>query len=141
MTRWRRHVVAAVVVIATVAACPARAGGADTPPDSRHQSPRSEELGGPQAASGSPRDLAVGPATAVARGLLFIYQRGASPTKGQRCPMYPSCSEYSRLAVNRYGVLMGVLKTADRLHRCGHDLRTYPVTSDADGWLKAYDAP
>jgi hypothetical protein len=92
-------------------------------------------------APASLREAAVGPAQTLARGLLFVYQRGAAPSKGQACPMYPSCSEYARLAVLRHGVLRGVLMAADRLHRCGHDLRYYPRVADADGWLKARDEP
>ena len=75
----------------------------------------------------STRLIPVGPADAMAQGLFFLYQKGAAPSKGQRCPMYPSCSEYGRQAVVKHGLLMGVLMAADRIHRCGHDLRYYPI--------------
>src|SRR6266853_2281512 len=35
-----------------------------------------------------------GPAHLIAKALFFIYQRGLSPSKGQKCPMSPPCSEY-----------------------------------------------
>ncbi|RMD82081.1 MAG: membrane protein insertion efficiency factor YidD [Candidatus Dadabacteria bacterium] len=69
------------------------------------------------------------------RWLFALYQRGIGPTKGVRCPMYPSCSEYGRRAIAHYGLLRGLLMTADRLHRCGHDLQFYdPLWSPQSGW-------
>ncbi len=53
--------------------------------------------------------------------------------------MNPSDSAYSRQAIERYGLSRGVLMTADRLHRCGHDLSHYPIVRTANG-LK-YDDP
>ncbi len=67
------------------------------------------------------------PGRFILQGLFLIYQKGFGPTKGTRCPMYPSCSEFSRLAIARRGLLWGVIATADRLHRCGHDLNFYDV--------------
>ena len=68
----------------------------------------------------------VAPTSLLVPILYRIYQRGAGPTKGVRCPMYPSCSEYSRISVVKSGLVLGILKTSDRLHRCGHDLSFYP---------------
>jgi putative component of membrane protein insertase Oxa1/YidC/SpoIIIJ protein YidD len=43
------------------------------------------------------------------------------------CPMYPSCSEYSRQAVARFGFAKGWVMSMDRLMRCGRDeTRTAP---------------
>jgi putative component of membrane protein insertase Oxa1/YidC/SpoIIIJ protein YidD len=71
----------------------------------------------------------VTPAQVMVRPLFRLYQRGVGASKGQTCPMVPSCSEYSRLAVARRGFLKGVLMSSDRLHRCGHDLSLYAMTS------------
>ncbi len=68
----------------------------------------------------------LGPAHVIGKALFFLYQHGASPSKGQRCPMIPSCSEYGRQAFEAHGVITGVVLAADRLHRCGHDLQFYP---------------
>ena len=97
--------------------------------------------GGPGAgvaAEEGPRPVA--PGRAISRVLFIIYQRGAAPSKGQKCPMSPSCSEYGRLAVERFGLLEGTLMTADRLHRCGHDLRYYPTVIDERG-VGSWDPP
>lgn len=52
------------------------------------------------------------------------YQIILGPIKGENCPMYPSCSNYGIEAVKKYNI-KGLLITADRLNRCGHDLKYY----------------
>ncbi len=47
--------------------------------------------------------------------LLKIYQNYISPVKGDRCPMYPTCSAYSVQAVKKHGPIIGIAMTADRL--------------------------
>ena len=47
--------------------------------------------------------------------LLKIYQNYISPVKGDRCPMYPTCSQYSVQAMHKHGPIIGVVMTADRL--------------------------
>lgn len=57
----------------------------------------------------------------VARCLLVLlsgYQRWLSPLLGPRCRFYPTCSDYARIAVLRFGPLRGSLLTAWRLLRC-----------------------
>lgn len=65
--------------------------------------------------------------------LLRFYQKFIGPTKGRYCPMYPSCSQYSLEAIRRYGLIHGLLMTADRLHRCSHDILQYPVIDTPAG--------
>ena len=78
----------------------------------------------------------VAPHAIVSQGLFFTYQNLLGSTKGQsRCPMSPSCSEYGRLAVRRYGLARGVLMAGDRLHRCGHDFHLYSTTVENRGVL------
>lgn len=81
------------------------------------------------------------PQRAITRALFAMYQGGASLSKGQSCPMSPSCSEYGRLAVRHRGLLIGVLLTADRLHRCGHDLQWYPPAWNSAGLRAADQVP
>ena len=57
--------------------------------------------------------------------LIKTYQRTISPDHGiivfggaMRCRFYPSCSQYTYEAVNRYGVLKGALKGLWRILRC-----------------------
>lgn len=71
------------------------------------------------------RESSVSPAAAFVRALFFTYQKLMGPSKGTRCPMYPSCSEYARLQVAARGLAVGILAAGDRIHRCGHDLHYY----------------
>jgi uncharacterized protein len=47
-----------------------------------------------------------------------LYQGLISPTIGQRCKYYPSCSEYAVQAISRFGILRGLVLAAWRLLRC-----------------------
>ena len=47
-----------------------------------------------------------------------VYQRLLSPLMGQRCKYYPSCSEYAAQAIQRYGILRGLVLAGWRLLRC-----------------------
>jgi putative membrane protein insertion efficiency factor len=55
-------------------------------------------------------------------GAIVLYQKtlsGAARSLGARCRFTPSCSEYGRLAIGKYGFLKGSAKTLSRLARCG----------------------
>jgi putative membrane protein insertion efficiency factor len=47
-----------------------------------------------------------------------MYQRLISPLVGQRCKYHPSCSEYAVQAIQRFGILRGLVLAAWRLLRC-----------------------
>ncbi len=47
-----------------------------------------------------------------------VYQRVISPAFGDRCRYYPSCSEYAVQAVQRFGILRGLVLAGWRLLRC-----------------------
>jgi uncharacterized protein len=47
-----------------------------------------------------------------------LYQRLVAPAFGARCKYYPSCSEYAAQAIDRYGILRGLVLAAWRLLRC-----------------------
>lgn len=47
-----------------------------------------------------------------------LYKRFVSPLLPRSCRFTPTCSEYARLAVLRYGVLRGSWMTLCRLARC-----------------------
>ncbi len=53
--------------------------------------------------------------------------------------MYPSCSEYSRQALEKYGFFMGAMIAADRLMRCGRDEMTSAPLILVHGKWKHYD--
>ncbi len=59
-------------------------------------------------------------------GTINIYQRTLSPDHGPRkanypygyCRHYPTCSEYSKLAIIQHGVIKGVGISAFRIVQC-----------------------
>ena len=53
--------------------------------------------------------------------LLFLikcYQKCISPYLGKRCRFYPTCSEYSRQAITKYGAIKGIYLAIIRLLKC-----------------------
>lgn len=58
--------------------------------------------------------------------LIWIYQKTISFDHGLlrrttpygRCKFYPTCSEYAKQALLKYGILKGTLMTIARLGRC-----------------------
>ena len=44
-----------------------------------------------------------------------------SPVRTGTCPMHPSCSDYARECIARFGPLVGWMMACDRLLRCGRD--------------------
>ncbi len=59
--------------------------------------------------------------------------------RGGQCPMYPTCSQYSRQAIARHGPAIGWMMTTDRLLRCGRDETHLATKIMVDGQLKTYD--
>jgi putative membrane protein insertion efficiency factor len=55
---------------------------------------------------------------AVALALLRAYQYLLSPWIGGACRYWPTCSEYSREAIENFGALRGGWLTLGRLARC-----------------------
>ena len=49
---------------------------------------------------------------------LRAYQRLISPLLGNRCKYYPSCSDYAVQAIERFGILRGLVLAGWRLLRC-----------------------
>ncbi len=50
--------------------------------------------------------------------LLTFYQRCLSPVLPSACKFYPTCSQYAREAVLRYGARRGAWMALKRLLRC-----------------------
>ncbi|MCE5270368.1 membrane protein insertion efficiency factor YidD [bacterium] len=55
---------------------------------------------------------------AVLLALVFLYQRLVSPFLPPSCRFYPSCSEYARQSVSKYGPFKGAWRALRRLSRC-----------------------
>ncbi|ADG83843.1 membrane protein insertion efficiency factor YidD [Thermincola potens] len=47
-----------------------------------------------------------------------IYRAFISPLKPATCRFYPTCSEYTILALERYGVMRGGFKALKRILKC-----------------------
>lgn len=53
--------------------------------------------------------------------LINKYKKYISPIfhhLGINCKFYPTCSEYTRQAIEKYGVIKGILKGLKRILRC-----------------------
>ena len=50
--------------------------------------------------------------------LIKFYQRAISVHKKPCCRFYPTCSEYARQAVTRYGAAKGSFLAAKRILKC-----------------------
>ncbi len=51
-------------------------------------------------------------------GLILMYQRAISPLLGPTCRYEPSCSEYTRIAIEKHGVPRGMWMGLRRISRC-----------------------
>jgi uncharacterized protein len=56
--------------------------------------------------------------TRVFLALIAIYKGVLSPLFGPRCRFHPSCSDYARVALNRFGATRGGLMALWRIARC-----------------------
>jgi putative component of membrane protein insertase Oxa1/YidC/SpoIIIJ protein YidD len=82
------------------------------------------------------------PSFNLPKALLDFYQgplNHCSAVRYGECPMYPSCSEYSKQAFEKYGFFIGAMIASDRLMRCGRDeLKSAPLIFVEGKW-KHYD--
>lgn len=54
----------------------------------------------------------------IALVLIRIYQFIASPLLGKNCRFHPSCSEYAKEAIEKHGLIKGILLGTKRLLKC-----------------------
>lgn len=54
----------------------------------------------------------------AATGLIRLYQKFISSQDGPSCNFTPTCSRFGMACIQEYGMLRGILLTADRLIRC-----------------------
>jgi hypothetical protein len=50
--------------------------------------------------------------------LIKTYRKYVSPLKMGKCRFYPTCSEYSIQAIEKYGALKGIIMTGKRILKC-----------------------
>lgn len=76
------------------------------------------------------------PLTLSLSTLMYTYQRWVSPQISSNCYFEPTCSRYSKVLYQNFGLIKGTLATADRLMRCDRISATtfHPITiSHIDG--------
>lgn len=50
--------------------------------------------------------------------IINIYRKFISPIKSGKCRFYPTCSEYAVQAIEKHGVIKGVVLAAKRILKC-----------------------
>ncbi len=58
------------------------------------------------------------PVSLAFTGLMYVYQRFVSPQTPSKCIYETSCSHFSKILIAEYGLIRGIVFTADRLMRC-----------------------
>lgn len=73
----------------------------------------------------------INPVNALFGGALYLYQNIISKHLSSGCLYTPSCSEFGKEAIRKYGIIKGLCLSVDRVHRCDKftatDLRKYSV--------------
>jgi len=64
------------------------------------------------------------------KGAMYFYQKVVSPQLFRHCIYEISCSSYSKMLIQQYGIIKGILLTADRLTRCNSLVREETKASD-----------
>ncbi|MDD4985051.1 MAG: membrane protein insertion efficiency factor YidD [Dehalococcoidales bacterium] len=54
----------------------------------------------------------------LALALIRFYQEYISPARAPSCRYYPTCSQYTYEAIERFGVFKGIWLGAKRIARC-----------------------
>ncbi len=81
-------------------------------------------------------------ATDPLSGLIRFYEGPLdhlASVRGGECPMHPSCSAYTKEALEKHGFFLGWMMASDRLLRCGRDETKLAPPVFVDGTWKAYD--
>ena len=47
-----------------------------------------------------------------------FYQKHISGLFGGKCRFYPTCSEYTKQAIDKYGIIKGIFKGLKRILKC-----------------------
>lgn len=70
--------------------------------------------------------------------LIDAYKEHVASLNFTQCGYYPTCSQYTKQSIEKYGLLKGWVMGCDRLMRCNHDLWVYQEVK-VDGELKKFD--
>ena len=92
----------------------------------RWEEPWPKENSGQGAKEEARREI-LSPGQRAVGGLLRLFQVYISPVDGDRCPSYPTCSQYAREAVRKHGAMIGLVMTFDRLIHETDEVRRAPL--------------
>ncbi|MDI6753919.1 MAG: membrane protein insertion efficiency factor YidD [Thermodesulfobacteriota bacterium] len=71
-------------------------------------------------------------------GLVGFFKNYISPVDGDRCPSYPSCSQYALEAVRKHGALVGLVMAFGRLLHESDEIYRAPLIKINDSF-RYYD--
>jgi putative component of membrane protein insertase Oxa1/YidC/SpoIIIJ protein YidD len=73
----------------------------------------------------------------IPSSMIAFYQRFVSPQDVPVCNFVPSCSQFAREAINRYGIVEGTLMASERLQRCHQlgDKHTYAIDDSTGRYI------
>ncbi|TAM42209.1 membrane protein insertion efficiency factor YidD [bacterium] len=54
----------------------------------------------------------------IVLGLITVYQKHLRTILPETCRFEPGCSEYTKQAISKYGIIKGVFKGLTRISRC-----------------------
>ena len=74
----------------------------------------------------------------VGVGAVGFFRNFISPVDGDRCPSFPSCSQYSQQAIRRHGMIIGWVMTFDRLLHEADEVHLAPRVQAQESY-RAYD--
>lgn len=74
----------------------------------------------------------------LSTSMIDWYKAHVSPLNVMGCDYYPSCSQYTKEAIEKYGFFKGWLLGCDRLMRCNSDDWVY-AKIEVDGEVKKFN--
>jgi hypothetical protein len=74
----------------------------------------------------------------AAVGAIGIFRDTISSVDGDRCPSFPSCSQYGQQAIRKHGIFIGWVMTFDRLLHEADEIYMAPRVQ-VNGGFRAYD--
>lgn len=105
--------------------------------EGRGEEPWPDEISRGPVKEKSPGSM-VSPGRQVTIGILRFYQKYISPVDGERCPSFPTCSQYGLEAVRKHGAFLGLVMTFDRLIHESDEVRSAPIIQVGDS-VRCYD--
>ncbi len=74
----------------------------------------------------------------LSTSMIHFYKKHISIAGSPECVFYPSCSIYSKEAIEKHGLMKGWAMSFDRLTRCNNEMWIYPEII-VENEVKKYD--